>query len=169
MSPDGQRFCPLSRRHTGPTLVYSLPIVTSLLSSASLQSLLNSQQSCAHDLQVGKPTRDVWIRGHLPAHDSYLLMQKLFILLMYLECVWGGGVLCVCLCVSVRMGTCVQVCRDQKETSSALLYHTLPYSIVTRSLTEHGLTNGHWDPESSCICSPTVLELQTCYHTQLIM
>lgn len=133
MSPDGQRFCPLSRRHTGPTLVYSLAIVTSLLSSASLQSLLNSQQSCAHDFQVGKPTRDVWIRGHLPAHDSYLLMQKLFILLMYLECVCGVVGLCVCLCVWAHVCRCVETRRRP-----LVLSHTLPYSIVTRSLTEHG-------------------------------
>lgn len=169
MSPDGQRFCPLSRRHTGPTLVYSLALVTSLLpqgftaESAELTALLCSRPPSgeAHSWCLDQRTSTrTWF---IPSNAKALHFIDVFGV-----CVWGG-VLCVCLCVSVRMGTCVQVCRDQKETSSALLYHTLPYSIVTRSLTEHGLTNGHWDPESSCICSPTVLELQTCYHTQLIM
>lgn len=51
---------------------------------------------CSH-FQAGKTFEDIWIRDHLPTNDLYILMQMLFILLIYLE------VVCVCL----FMDTCV--------------------------------------------------------------
>jgi hypothetical protein len=80
-------------------------------------------------------------------------------------CVCSRVSLCVCMCICMCM--CLYACmclwwmcgqvymfRGQRRMSGVLIHHSLPYSLETGSLTEHGARLAVWGPLTTLLFPP---------------
>ena len=69
-------------------------------------------------------------------HVCVLCAVYMFAACVAYEYMWYRYVLCTCMCVCMHTPMARLECKGQRKTSDVMLYYSLPYSFVIRSLAE---------------------------------